>query len=144
VNPKIPAALGVAGPIHNLRLHPKDDLRLALSAFCKSESISAGVLLSGVGSLSQACLRFAQAEQGVRLPGPFEIVSITGTLSMAGMHVHLSIADSAGKTWGGHLLEGNFIFTTCELVIMEQKGVQFLRELDPQSGYRELVIKPQN
>jgi uncharacterized protein len=127
--------------IYNLRLVPGEDLRLSLIAMCKQEQILAGAIVSAVGSLQSACLRYANGKVGTRLTGPFEIVSLSGTLSVAGIHIHLSIADSEGLTRGGHLVEGNTVHTTCELVIIEQRDLHFLRELDPHTGYPELVIK---
>ena len=73
--------------------------------------------------------------------GPFEIVALSGTLSIHGMHIHLAVADAEGVVKGGHLLEGCLIHTTCELVILEQNLVEFTRPLDPQTGYPELEVK---
>lgn len=70
----------------------------------------------------------------------FEIVSITGTLSVHGCHVHVSISDSEGQVTGGHLLDENLIYTTCELAILEIVGHEFKREHDPQTGFNELKI----
>ncbi len=117
---------------------------MSLIAFCKTENILAGSIVSSVGSLTQSCLRFADQKQGFKQTGPFEIVALSGTLSVSGLHIHLALADGQGAMCGGHLLEGCVIHTTCELVILEQKQVQFLREHDAKTGYPELVIKPRH
>ena len=75
------------------------------------------------------------------LTGPFEILSLNGTLSLDGVHLHLCISDHKGQTYGGHLLDNCLIHTTCELVIAEIPGHTFTRELDPQTKYMELKIK---
>jgi uncharacterized protein len=43
----------------------------------------------------------------------------------------------------GHLLDGNVVYTTVEIVIAHLSDLSFTRVLDETYGYRELVIKPQ-
>lgn len=42
----------------------------------------------------------------VSLDERFEIVSLTGTLSRHGAHLHIAIADFQGNVVGGHLMDG--------------------------------------
>lgn len=121
-----------------IRLHPGDDLRHALERLAHRHRLRAAVILSGVGSLTAASLRYADQREGTRLEGPFEIVSITGTVSRDGLHVHLAIADADGRTLGGHLMAGCTIRTTCELALAELPGWRMRRVFDPATGYREL------
>lgn len=68
----------------------------------------------------------------------FEIVSLVGTFSRCGScHLHLSISDSNGVTYGGHLIDGE-VFTTAEVVLGSAEHVAFPREYDPETGYQEL------
>jgi hypothetical protein len=48
------------------------------------------------------------------------------------------LADDEGKVIGGHLIDG-VVFTTCEVVLGAAEGVEFFREMDGRTGYRELV-----
>lgn len=121
-----------------VRLRPGEDLRLSLTRIAKLRRLKAAVILSGVGSLTQANLRFAGRPEGMVLTGPFEIVSITGTVSRDGLHVHLAIADADGATFGGHLMPGCKVHTTCELALMELAGWRMRRAFDAATGYREL------
>ena len=73
---------------------------------------------------------------------PMEIVSLTGTLGLDGLHVHLSLARRDGACVGGHLVEGCIVNTTAELVIGELTEVEFQRTVDPATGYRELSVTP--
>lgn len=123
------------------RLLPNMDLKKEILIFFKSQKINAGVVLSSVGSLQIANLRFADSKTISTLTGPFEILSLNGTLSTDGAHLHLCISDSLGKTFGGHLLDGCLIHTTCELVIAEIAHTTFTRELDPATHYQELKIQ---
>jgi hypothetical protein len=72
--------------------------------------------------------------------GHFEIVSLTGTVSVNGSHLHISISDSTGKTTGGHLSEGNIIYTTAEIVIGSSNHLQFKREKDGTTEWEELQV----
>lgn len=124
-----------------LRLKPHQDLKEQLLAFAKEQKLKAAAMVTCVGSLEQFHLRYANQNEGVISTGHFEIVSLTGTFSDTSAHLHLSVADSTGKTTGGHLLDQNFIYTTAELVIAELDDLEFSREKDSTYGYQELAIK---
>ncbi|MFO0847100.1 MAG: PPC domain-containing DNA-binding protein [Gemmataceae bacterium] len=125
-----------------VRLNPGDDLRQGLFAFARAAGVRAGAVVTCVGSLTAARLRLAGRSEPTELAGPFEIVSLVGTLDPAGGHLHVCLADRDGKTVGGHLLDGCPVFTTAEVVIAELTGLAFGREPDPVTGYRELVVRP--
>ena len=86
-------------------------------------------------------LRFANQSEGSQSQGHFEIVSLTGTLSINGSHLHMSVSDSTGRTFGGHLLEGNLVYTTAEIVIGTSHELLFTREYDGTTEWKELQIK---
>ena len=127
-----------------LRLRPGDDLRQQLTAFVQANQILAGTMLTCVGSLTVATLRLANQEGPTVYRGHFEIVSLVGTLSANGshLHLHLAVADSTGRTIGGHLLDGCRVYTTAEIVLGELPALNFRRETDPTFGYQELVVRP--
>jgi uncharacterized protein len=127
--------------IHALRLKPNQDLKQEIEAFVKKENIKAGWIMTCVGSLTQANLRYANQPEGTKSNGHFEIVSLVGTVSVNGSHIHLSMSDSLGVTKGGHLLEGNLIYTTAEIVIGESKNHVFTREKDGSTPWEELQVK---
>ncbi len=128
--------------IHTFRLLPAQDLFEEIQNFVQKKGIQAGVVLSAVGSLTKAALRLANRSSYHEFQGPFEIVSITGTVSVHGSHLHIAISDGEGKTLGGHLGQGCLIYTTAEIVIAELLDVVYQREPCPLSGYDELVAKP--
>ena len=127
-----------------LRLQPGDDLRLALEAWMSAQQEQAGCVLSAVGSLSVAQLRLAGATQATAIHGELEILSLSGTLSPDGAHLHIAIADSKGAVIGGHLCAGSLVRTTAELVIGLLPAWRFNRELDPATGHAELRINPRD
>jgi predicted DNA-binding protein with PD1-like motif len=124
-----------------LRLRPGMDLRDALEAAIKRHNLRAAAVVTCVGSLNHANLRLANAEQAQVFPGKLEIVSLTGTLSPDGVHLHISVSDNTGRTFGGHLLHGSPIYTTAEIVLVELPEIAFTRETDAETSYRELVIR---
>ena len=126
-----------------LRLQPGDDLRRALDAWMAEQQEQAGCVISAVGSLSVAQLRFAGATEEMAIHGDLEILSLSGTLSPDGVHLHIAIADSRGTVLGGHLCAGSLVRTTAELVIGLLPEWRFSRQLDPATGFAELRISPQ-
>lgn len=126
---------------YSLRLKPGQDLRQELERFVTTNRIEAGTMLTGVGSLTDVTLRLANQDTHTTWRGHFEIVSLVGTLSTHGSHLHLAVSDSTGRTLGGHLVNGCLIYTTAELVIGVLPDVVYTREPDPTFGYRELMIR---
>jgi predicted DNA-binding protein with PD1-like motif len=126
---------------HVFRLLPHQDLKQGILDFAKASAIKAAGVITCVGSLEQVNLRFANQQQGLLKTGYHEILALNGTFSDSAAHLHLSVADSHGVTTGGHLLEGNLIYTTAEILIIELRDVEFVREVDSTYGYTELKIK---
>lgn len=131
-------AAGSAGPVHVLRLSPGEDVRPTLRAWVERRGLKAAAITSSVGSLTQAHLRYAGRADGIVTTGDLEVLCLSGTLSVDGMHLHLSAADRDGRTFGGHLLDGCLVRTTLELTVQEIIGVRMARAHDPASGYDEL------
>jgi predicted DNA-binding protein with PD1-like motif len=129
---------------HTFRLKPGQDLLVEIEAFCQRQAIQAGVVLSAVGSLTQAELRLANRETTTCYQGHFEIVAMTGTVSLHGSHLHLAISDGDGHTLGGHLVAGCTIYTTAEIVLAVFPDQVYRREYEPLSGYDELAIYSHN
>ena len=126
---------------HAFRLTPGQDLKKSIDSFVKANRIEAGWISCGVGSLTNYNIRFANQPSGSKGSGHFEIVSLIGTVSTNGSHVHISISDSTGKTIGGHLLDQNIIYTTAEIVISEADDLVFTREKDGTTPWEELHVK---
>ncbi len=126
---------------YTFRLKPGQDLFDEIERFVSEKKIEAGCILCSVGSLTHATLRLANLEFHSQYEGYFEIVSLTGTVSTHGSHLHVSISASDGKTIGGHLVPGCKIYTTAEVVLMAFPDVIYKRELlTNDSGYEELVV----
>lgn len=127
--------------VYAFRLKPGEDLKNSIEAVVKEKNISAGWVITCAGSLTDYNIRFANQPEGSTGAGHFEIVSLTGTVSINGSHLHISISDSTGKTTGGHLLEGCRIYTTAEIVIGSTDAYEFTREKDGTTPWEELQVK---
>src|SRR5215213_1253388 len=112
--------------MHAIRITEGQDLRRAIADFVAKNNLSASAIISAVGSLKKARLRMAGAQNtddGIRdFDGPFEIVSLMG------------IPQSTMK-------EGCIVHTTVELVLASDDRLTFTREVDPATGFDELVIR---
>ena len=121
------------------RLKKGMDLKKEIENYAINNKVS-GVILSCVGSLSKLVIRLADGESILEKEDSFEIVSITGTLSKDGVHIHISVSDNNGNTIGGHLKDGCIINTTAEVCLQLFDDIELKREYDESTGYKELVI----
>ncbi len=124
-----------------VRLEPEQDLRHALTQFARTHQLQAACILSGIGSLSQAALRFADQPDATILSDHFELISLSGTLSMHGLHLHGAIANPTGAILGGHICSGCLIYTTAEIMIGQLPHLLFTRQPDSKTGFLELTIQ---
>jgi predicted DNA-binding protein with PD1-like motif len=130
-----------------LRLHPGDDLVDSIKKFASQHSIEAGSIVTCVGSLDRARLRYANQNNYEDLDSKgqhFEIVSFVGTFSTTSHHLHLAVANEKGAVFGGHASSGNRVYTTAEIVIADGLSWTFQRERDPQTTYMELSPAPRS
>jgi len=98
-----------------------------------------------VGSVTEAKIRLAHAtaenkNEIVTVRGCHEITSLVGTLSVDGLHIHITLSDKDGKCIGGHLIEAK-IFTTAEVLLGCLQSCSLRREHDSRTGFDEMVVK---
>ncbi|KAA1013122.1 DNA-binding protein [Paraburkholderia panacisoli] len=126
---------------HPLRLSPGDDLRLALEDVLRQRKLRAAFVIQGIGSLSVAQLRFAGNDDPTELRDNLEILTLAGSISSDGAHLHMSVADPRGRVFGGHVAHGCAVRTTAEILLALLPEHRFSREYDLSSGFMELVIR---
>jgi uncharacterized protein len=124
-----------------VRLHPGDDLRAALEAVLRQAKVQAAFVIQGIGSLSVAQLRFAGDDDLTELRDDLEILTLAGSLSFDGAHLHMSVSDPRGRLFGGHVGHGCSVRTTAEVLLALLPEHRFSRERDSGSGFMELVIR---
>lgn len=118
------------------------DLRAELALLPARHAVEAGFVLQAIGSLSAAWIRLAGAAGPVELRGDLEILSLAGSLSPDGVHLHIAVADAQGRVTGGHMAPGCIVRTTAEVLVALLPGHRFLRAPDARTGYQELVVTP--
>lgn len=80
--------------VHIERLRPGEDLRRSLEHWAKRQDLGAAFVLSAVGSLSPAMLRLAGRDTPTVIDGDSELLTLSGTISAHGVHLHMSVASS--------------------------------------------------
>ncbi|VWB13832.1 DNA-binding protein [Burkholderia lata] len=126
---------------HPLRLSPGDDLRASIEHALREHDARAAFVIQGIGSLSVAQLRFAGADVPTELRGDLEILTLAGSVSPDGAHLHMSVSDVVGRVSGGHVASGCMVRTTAEILLAVLPAHRFARKPDPHTGFSELVIR---
>lgn len=105
-----------------LKLAPGSDLRLSLEALAQRDGIS-GFVLGVVGNLTKASFQCPGQAEPTVLEGDLEVITLNGTFSPEGVHLHLSLSDGACQVWGGHLEPGTIVQKGVDLLIgvLEQR-----------------------
>jgi len=124
-----------------VRLRPQQDLRGTLQSVLAEHQAGAGFVLQGIGSLSKARVRFAGISEPTELHGDLEILTLAGSLSPDGVHLHISVSDAEGRVLGGHVAPGCIVRTTAEILVALLPDHAFSCAPDPASGWDELVIR---
>lgn len=99
-----------------LELKPGQDLHLSLSELAVNQQLS-GFVLGVVGNLSQATFRCPGQSQPTQMSGELEVITLNGTFSPSGVHLHLSLSDGACQVWGGHLEPGTVVLKGAQLLL---------------------------
>lgn len=127
---------------HPLRLAPGVDLRRELERRVADGEIAPGFVVCGIGSIADAVIRFANDDTETLVAGPHEILTLSGSVTKDGAHLHASLSNGAGQVIGGHVGHGNLIRTTAEILLLHTPGWTLRREMDHATGFKELVVAP--
>ena len=92
------------------------DIRRSLEALAQQHSAQ-GFVLSVVGNMRQAAFACPGRTSPTLLSGELEIITLQGTLSPEGVHLHLSFSDGDCQVWGGHLEHGSLILKGADLLV---------------------------
>ena len=106
-----------------VRMDPGEEIQEQLRAIAQEERIQLASV-SALGAINDFTVGVFNTETKVygsnRFQGPYEIVSLTGTIdTMDGKfytHLHMSAGNAQGQVFGGHLNRA-VISATCEMVV---------------------------
>jgi uncharacterized protein len=99
-----------------LKLGPGSDLRRSLEQVALQQNAS-GFVLGVVGNLSRAAFQCPGRIGPTVLQGDLEIITLQGTVSPQGVHLHLSLSDGDCQVWGGHLEHGTLVLKGADLLV---------------------------
>ncbi len=139
-------AEGTIGRVLAIRLKPGTDIVDGIVSICKQKGIKNGIILSAIGSLDGArffdpvAIPEKKAGYGysepIVLEGPIELISLNGMIcnNSNGIltHFHFSLSDEDGNAYGGHVIVGNRVLITVDIVIAELDGINMGRSYDPE------------
>jgi uncharacterized protein len=125
-----------------IRLQPGVDLRRELERLLDNAEIAQGFVIAGIGSISGAVIRFANDEAETTMTGPHEVLTLSGSLSANGAHLHITVSSQSGAVVGGHAGYGNTVRTTAEILLVETPDWNLSRVNDDATGYKELLVQP--
>ena len=117
-----------------LRLDHDDDILAKVHEIIASEK-STMVFTTGLGMIHDFELGYFDNGQYLKkhYTEPHELLSVQGSVSSDGesrVHIHITVADKAHESFGGHLLSGR-VWMSNELVLLTVDGVRSRREIDP-------------
>ena len=126
-----------------LKLAPGSDLRLSLEELAQRDGIS-GFVLGVVGNLTKASFQCPGQAEPTVLEGDLEVITLNGTFSPEGVHLHLSLSDGACQVWGGHLEPGTIVQKGVDLLIgvLEQREGRPARQTTAAAPRMEIAVLP--
>ena len=126
-----------------LKLAPGSDVRLSLEELAQRDGIS-GFVLGVVGNLTKASFQCPGQAEPTVLEGDLEVITLNGTFSPEGVHLHLSLSDGACQVWGGHLEPGTIVQKGVDLLIgvLEQREGRPARQTAAAAPRIEIAVLP--
>lgn len=140
----ITSAIGSLNRVIAIRVSPGEEVLSAIESACKEHNITNGIILSAIGSFDGA--RFftpvpldtkagAGYSDPIEMTGPIELLNATGMITHSeegnqDFHIHVTFSDGKGNAFGGHLIPGNIVLLTLDMVIGEINGIDMVREYD--------------
>jgi predicted DNA-binding protein with PD1-like motif len=129
-----------------VRLKHDADLVQSITELARSKGIEAGSF-TAIGALKRARLGFYDQKnheyREIKIDSPHEMASCVGNISLKDgepfAHIHVVLADEAGNTKGGHLLEG--IVFAAEVHLRQLEGPKLERKHDEVTGLSLWEVK---
>lgn len=144
----IESAQGKISDIMALRIPPGEDVLESIINVCKKNSITNGVIMSALGSWKKAAFcnptdlpdgKVGYGAPTVLQEGYYELVNLSGMICNDKdgnilPHIHLTISDEQGNSYGGHMQSGCEVLITTDIVIGIFNGIVMGRRFDDELG----------
>lgn len=130
------------------RLSHGTDLLEEITQTCIDKEIRLG-RIEAIGAVVRARIGYydqsSREYQYNEINEPLEITVLLGNVSIKDdrpmVHAHVTLADSNGNAFGGHLAEGTIVYA-CEVIIYSFDGPEFIREFDRETALSLWAIEP--
>lgn len=112
-----------------------DLLLESLREVARKADVHTGVVLTGIGSLSQGHIHtvvsneYPPTDEFIKLEGPLEVASFGGIIANYEPHVHINIMTKERKYLGGHIEEGCSVLALSEISILKLPSLRLARKL---------------
>ncbi len=131
-----------------VRLEPGEELFPSLLEAVKSNSVSQGIVISGIGHLAQVRLGYFIGEGKYAekdFPEGGELLNLSGNLSekegQPFFHLHATFGNEDYTVFGGHLVSA-MVDVTCEVLILAvDADVRMFRQLDDDTKLYGLYLE---
>jgi len=127
---------GLTSEMILVRFDPGERLLEGLRELIRAEGIRTGLVVSGIGTLSDCRLHQSVAgyppnlmtrhQEYLELKGSYEIASIQGIIADGDPHLHITLSEGS-HTVAGHLEEGCVVMTLAEVAILRGEGAPIRR-----------------
>ena len=116
------------------------DLLEELTSVCVQNDICLG-RVEALGAVTKARVGFydqqARKYDFIEINKPLEITKLIGNISLRDgkpmVHAHITLSDSQGNAFGGHLAPGTIVFA-CEFIMNSYEGPDHIRDYDEETG----------
>ncbi len=132
------------------RILPGTDLIDGILKICKEHGIESGSIDVMLGSLMKFTFVYAVRDETkklkarycepVSIEGPLEFICGNGIIGKddkeeTAVHLHGMVSDEKQRIYAGHMVRGNPVLATIEIIIRELPDVDIKRELDEETGF---------
>ena len=116
------------------------DLLEEITSVCDQNDISLG-RVEALGAVKKARVGFydqqARKYDFIEIDKQLEITKLIGNISLRDgkpmIHAHITLSDSQGNAFGGHLVPGTIVFA-CEFIMNSYDGPDHIRGFDEETG----------
>lgn len=140
------------GELVCIRLDPGELFLESVQQILMEEGIRAGVVVSGIGSLSVCHIHVVNAGYPPNLltrvqdyyeyKGSIEVLAVQGIIANGEPHLHITVADDNQNVHGGHVEPGCVVLTMAEIAIITANTLPARRELRYAEKLNQLTHHP--
>jgi uncharacterized protein len=139
---------GLTSELILVRFDPGERLLEGLCDVIRAEGIRQGLVISGIGTLSDCRLHQAIAgyppnlmtrhQEYLELKGSYEIASIQGIIADGEPHLHITVCEGR-QTIAGHLEDGCVVMGVAEVAILRSEGAPLRRVIRGAEKIKQLT-----